>query len=267
MPKNNHETAPTKPLDVFVHVPKTAGTSLRTKIIDKYDPESTWVYAASSGLFFRADKQLFHPKDTDSLRVKLLKRRAFSPVTRALIRCNNLRADSVAETHSAADAVVGHFEHTMFDDMTPAREVRKFTVLRDPLDRMVSHYRYLQSYQKVGRHLLGWMQHHDSSLSFADFALNESTQNFQTKLTGTNIKEYEAVGLTDHLPEFLCLAGLADRVTKMPHHNKTQGCAVDPVVNDPGFGREFRDFHADDYAMVEAARAALAENFPLDEAA
>lgn len=245
-----------KPLNVFVHVPKTAGTSLRTRVIDYHGPEDTWVYSASSGLFFRADKMLFQPAETDTRKVRVLKHRLFTPITRGLIYCNNMRADSIEEVHAEANAVIGHFPHTMFDDMPPTREVRKFTVLRNPLARMVSHYRYLQSYRNVGRHLLGWMRHDNGELSFKDFALSPGVQNFQTKLTGTNLQEYAAVGLTENLPEFLCLAGLASYATSAPHHNKTllRNNGLCSAANDPGFVRDFVEFHAADYTAYEEAQ-------------
>lgn len=245
-----------KPLNVFVHVPKTAGTSLRTRVIDRHGPEDTWVYSASSGLYFRADKLLFQPAETDTRRVRALKHWVFTPVTRGLIYCNNMRADSIDEVHAEANAVIGHFPHTAFDDLPPTREVRKFTVLRNPLARMVSHYRYLQSYRRVGRHLLGWMKNNNLSLPFREFALSDPVQNFQTRLTGTNLNEYAAVGLTENLSEFLCLAGLANHVTDaLPHHNRTVlGNNIGGITNDPGFVRDFVEFHAADYAAYEEAR-------------
>ena len=260
--KVNPPEVPERALDVFVHVPKTAGTSLRTMIIGSYGLMHTWVYAASSGLFFRADKQLFQPGEVDTRRIRMLRHRLFSPVTRPLIYCNNMRADGKSETHDKAHAVVGHFPHTIFDDMPNTRKIRKFTVLRDPLARMLSHYEYSQSLKNLGRHWVGWMQNDDKSLSFEDFAFSAYHQNFQTRLTGTHLRAYEAVGVTEHLPEFLCLSGLASYMAAVPYHNQTRRSNRDRVVADPGFLRAFRAFHALDYNMYEEALE-VSKNFSL----
>lgn len=250
------KTNPDRGCAIFVHVPKTGGISLRAAVSQAYGKDRTWLYMASSDVFHRADRMLYQPEETDDLHVRLLKHRLASPIMRSLVAINNRQAASKAEAYGSADAIIGHFNYDAFDNMLHLRPVKQYTVLREPLERTISHYRYLQAHRHRDRRFFGWMKPEGLSLSFEEFALSASVKNFQTKYAGTDFGRYELIGTTEKMNDFMIQIGLIDSTAKMPRYNQTdQKLPVPKISNDAGFISEFKDFHSIDYAMYDKAAA------------
>ena len=250
-----HECPTDSPLDILVHVPKTAGLSLRTLVIKQYGPRSTWVYSSSSKLFFRADQQLFQPDQINSLPVRVMMHRSIAPLTRLLVAAHNNKGVDHVAAYGQANAIIGHYPFDTFDTVPTTRDQRFLTVVRDPLARMVSHYRYSKAKQKTAAHLLGRMAGEDVSLPFQQFALSDTVQNLQVQYTGEDLGRYSLVGVTERFSQFLMKTGLIEREADIPHNNPSKQplAGIDSALRDPGFVREFEQFHAADYQMYDEA--------------
>jgi hypothetical protein len=164
-------------------------------------------------------------------------------------------ATSDDKAFQRAAVIFGHFAVDRFDDVEDASDASYRVVVREPLDRMVSHYRFSQQQRGYAPALRGWMSGQDIDLAFPDFALDASVHNFQTRYTGTDPNRYDLIGTVDRLPAFLATAGLIESGSVVPFKNKTkwEGRPADPILNDPGFQRDFQAAHAADYEFYQAA--------------
>lgn len=154
---------------VFVHIPKTAGTSMRNilvaalpaagKIFNYYEDT-----AKIPGTFTNAF-------EADILtREKILAHRSTLPRDQQLLVCG----------HYPASALTGAFHPASF-----------ITMLRDPVDRVVSHYRYLAK----GGNFAG---------SFADFYESADQANLQCRqLRGTDLRDFGFIGLVELMPDMI----------------------------------------------------------------
>jgi hypothetical protein len=154
-----------------------------------------------------------------------------------------------AEVLKKAKAVTGHFNVDAFNDIPNAANAEYYTILRNPLDRMVSHYRYLKQLDPEISKMRHWGAGHNPNRPFSKFAFDERLQNYATQFTGTDLGRYALVGSFDRLDEFcemisLSLPGqLVAKLNAGKWHGNLDG------VNDPGFLRDFADFHSVDYEL------------------
>lgn len=94
----------------------------------------------------------------------------------------------------------GHFVADHFDDVisNPFRTV----VLRDPLDRMISHFKYWKEAKGVTNHRIDIP--FDINMTFIDFQSSQCLQNFQSSALGSlSINDFDLVGVTQKLPNFV----------------------------------------------------------------
>lgn len=242
--------------DVYVHVPKAAGTSLYSALVDRHGLTDTYTYDDRSDKLYRADRRLIRRESPQFVAIEGLIKAVPPAIIRTGMRLWELRATSEDKAFERASAIIGHFAVDRFDDVAGAERARYATVVREPLDRMISHYRFLQQQRGYDSRLRGWMRGQNPDLSFSDFALDPSVHNFQTRYTGADPKRYELLGTVERFPAFLTAAGLveADDAT-VPYHNKTTwtGRPSEPLLNDPGFQRDFQVTHAADYEFYQAA--------------
>jgi hypothetical protein len=112
------------PLFVFVHIPKTAGTTV-TGILKMNEP----------GARTRAAGNVF---------------KGGGGVKRG-VRFERLRDEKGTLELDGVNVLTGHFPLGMRDYLPRDRDVRCFTFLRDPADRMLSHYFQLRSIEERDR--------------------------------------------------------------------------------------------------------------------
>lgn len=239
--------------DVYVQVPRTAGTSLRQALIAHHGDENVFVYGMTKDILLRADRQVYRQESAqyNSLR-KVLKH--VPGAMHLAMKARELRATSEEDAFTEARAVIGHFAIDRFAAEAAATRASFLTVVRQPLRRMVSHYKVAQSSPAQPG---SWTNLGDRELPFADFALSEPVQNFQTSYTGIDPNAFAVLGTTEQFGNFLVQAGLSAHSSVTPHINQSQSrpATFDSVLADKGFVREFEEFHTQDYEFYEAASA------------
>ena len=242
-------------IDVFVHVPKTGGTSLRGAVIDHYGLENVWIYRqAPGGLYCATDHPLSLSNEVE-LSDKELSDEAPVSLIEAKLDAQRQRATSPEVAFNRAAAIIGHFSVDHYGELLSRHNARVFTIVRDPLDRMVSHYHHVKEYRKRKVHplLLGWQANSNPDLHFTTFALSPSLQNFQTSYTGSDPSRYNLISTTEDLGTFMQKVGLIAAQNEAPRLRVTTTPPLDEdQLSDPGFKRAFRQFHAADYAFYDA---------------
>jgi hypothetical protein len=146
--------------DFFLHIPKTAGRSI-TRIIERNYPEDRRVAGQQTGLFFPADRRDGVP-----------------------LRGGTKTPIDVADLPPHDTILTGHIP---FDCIAGARSrFRIFTMLRDPVDRLISEYNHAATapYHYLHEHV------RDDGISFRDYCLSDfvlTADNIQTRfLAGCN---------------------------------------------------------------------------------
>lgn len=236
--------------DIYVHTPKTAGITLRGLLIDKYGPENVWNNDVVSGKLSNMQRQGF--KADNSQRGGREKLGELVPTFLAQA-AGALRDKIIGEQPEdalpKARVIIGHFAVSAFDGLPEAASADYYTIVREPLDRMASHYRYLNQLKKLMPKMRHWGANHDAARPFSDFAFDEQLQNYQTRFTGEELGRYALVGVYEDLPKFFVERGLLEPYTMPKCLNKTTNTDVLPELGDPGFVRDFQDFHAIDYKV------------------
>lgn len=159
--------------DFFLHIPKTAGRSI-TRIIERNYPEDGRVAGQQTGLFFPADRSNGVPRQGG---------------TRAPIDVASLPAENTILTgHIPFDCIAGQ-----------KSRFRIFTMLRDPVDRLVSEYNHAATapHHYLHEHV------RDDRISFRDYCLSNfvlTADNIQTRfLAGCNgTRDFGEVTQTDY---------------------------------------------------------------------
>ncbi len=157
----------------FLHVPRTGGTALRLafqdlfgedKVLSLYTPDGSETTPAARQLFFGPDG---------------------APATGGF----DLLSD-----HIVASGIELFTSHQSADKLRCFAADRSFIMLRHPVDRLVSAYRYVRH----RRH---------TEMSFDEYISHPGRQNVQSRLLGsTPLESLGVVGVFDHYEEFIqCL--------------------------------------------------------------
>ena len=218
---------------IFVHVPKTGGNSIRASIADKF--------SAPKVLRDYADR----PDDPSS------------PMN---IDPDGFLARSALSRRAhltGKAAVVGHFWIRKYDDV--AADVRA-TILRDPLDRTMSHYFYWMKRDGHGQLLHDHVRQHN--LSLMEFARLPTIRWFYTKIffRDTDMGQFDVVGQFDKCSkdwsELLRDIGL-EAGARVRHLNATAGldelyaARRHEIRTDKTLMARLRDLLADDIKFYE----------------
>lgn len=255
----------------FVHIEKTAGTMVRAAIEKNVDIETMYIYSPNADRFTACSENL-QPQTSQAIeRIREIIANPvlgpivmkFYPFVDALNRKKMFKLSPELEIPENARVLFGHFTARQFDPMLTNEPVRA-VMLRDPLERMKSHY----SHWLRNRGHADWrvLVPYQPGMSFEDFAFLPVLQNYQDQaIDGVDLGEFELVGVTEDTETF---------IVKMLRKLKTEGITVSDTLvipnkrlnvtppelkmNSSNFGDEFirmfADFHARDYDLYSHAK-------------
>ncbi len=239
---------------VHIHVEKTGGVTLQKLYEDKYGGSHMAHFLIRDGIF--APYSIHTANYTKNWQLKLYKAiTTWLPnIKRMLVtrRNNRRRKQAISpEDLKKMKVVIGHVATAQMIPYLPVAEHQYRTIVREPLDRMWSHYRYWRGHKGDVGHRFA--PPYDAKMTFEEFALLPALANYQTQATGTDPSIYEAIGTTEKLSAF---ARKTDLITQDKHapilnHFDTE---ILPELSDE-FIKKFEQLHADDYVFYEYAKS------------
>lgn len=234
------------------HIEKTAGRSTRRALIGSYGAESVLLYRSASDGLIRASDRIRRAEETpDVIAKKVVRNPALYPFMWAarltvakLERHREHPADELPQNFSA---ISGHFSGDRFVDSVPPEEADYVSVVREPLDRMRSHYQHWRD--TGGKASFRLKLPYKPNMGFEEFAFLEELRNYQTTSLGVDPSRYRLIGVLEQLPAFLEELGLVENPRETPH---VGGAIYSGDYNhDEGFVVDFKDFHAADYELYQ----------------
>lgn len=139
-------------LVIFSHIPKTAGTSIR-HIIEKNYPSESFCYCYSDNPQKKSIKDI---------------------VTEL---SNTLESEDIEKNLVKTRVLVGHIGFGLHD-LLPPRPYKYITLLRDPVERVISYYSHLRKYFKDN---LGNIARQQSLKDFVNNRFSIEVDNWQTR--------------------------------------------------------------------------------------
>ena len=255
----------------FVHVEKTAGTTVRSALEGNVDTNNMYIYSPSADRLVPCSENL-QPQTSEAIeRIRgIIANPVLGPVVMkfypfidALTKKRMFRLSPELEIPENARVLFGHFTATQFDHMLDDQPIRAI-MLRDPFDRMRSHY----AHWVRNRGQADWRVRvpYQPAMSFEDFAFLPILQNYESQaLGGLELEDFELVGVSEDTEDFI--ARMLDRlntegitVSDVPYIPKKRLNTTPPNTksdrskSDDGFVRSFATFHAMDYELYSRAK-------------
>jgi hypothetical protein len=219
---------------IFVHIPKTAGTSLLNAITHHFGEHNVL-------------PQYGHRPPPDSWWQ--------GAKDKAIV---NIRQQVWPHRY-----VVGHIPVTQYMDVqgkgvyTKRPGYRYMTFMRNPLDRAVSHYFYWHQINEPQNPL--WLQFHTEQWTLEEFLLRPDFVNFHMRFTrGLDIDGFDFVGVVDEFAQSMKLLGRMypefDKIEVL-QSRQTKFKDTDAIAKLPQrVMDEFYQLHKEDYVAYERAR-------------
>lgn len=215
---------------LFVHMPKCAGTSVK-QVLEADMAER----GESARLIFDYDSYIKIP---GSQRVDRILKDLDDPV------------------EVPDDALVyGHFFPVKYIGAQRLDDLRLVTILRDPLDRLISHYHFWKSGDFSDHYL--WRKMKDSEWTLEDFILCDEMRNFYSQyFSQVPLQFFSYIGIYEDLDRSVasCLSalGIDTDTVSTPHLNVT-GLTQSNELSDRIVALA-RELHSQDYLIYEYAR-------------
>jgi hypothetical protein len=161
-----------------------------------------------------------------------------------------------------ASVVFGHFfpiKYLGINNPT-TDDISLITFLRDPIDRLFSHYSYWQANDNSGHYL--WRKMKSENWSFMDFALSNEMRNFYSQyLEGVRLDRITFIGIHESMDvswkRLRHVFGSAN--LKLPRKNTSKSRANYDQMISPQQVSQIREFHHADYRIYDTAYARLQE--------
>jgi hypothetical protein len=247
----------TKEQVACLHIAKTGGTSLQRDVFMKvWRPNEVLIYHPVTDTF-RRGADLRSAKYPSIFAIKeVLKKTTMKPIVDFLV----LQLHKVQDDSDITWEEISQIDHRVITGHFPANKLDIISghfstiVLRDPLERMYSHYLHWK--RERGNTKFGIMTPYNDQLSFTGFAMLEQLQNYQTKaLAGKSLSDFGLVGTTENLQLYVkkLLTHLNMDPTLYPigYHNQTKN--KPPIPADGEFIHKFKEFHSKDYQLYKQA--------------
>lgn len=175
-----------------VHIPKTAGTSFRMALEERYGEKLALYYGVQD------------PKTTGSLRV---------PLGQLAARVEALQAEGVEVLH-------GHFTVTSVKPLITDPSRQLWTWLRDPVERTVSQFDFYRERKLDLAKLAGKVK--SGEILLKDFVRLRSVRDIQSHyLRGVDLSEFGFVGITERFELGLALLFGAEAPQLKRRYNAT----------------------------------------------
>lgn len=236
---------------IHLHIPKTAGTSLRRALVDTYGPNNVYHYDPEGGGFVRSNLRLTASERSliDHIKSNVYARRTFR-VVKPLFRI--VRAGEKALTASPENVVAHDFKalsgHFTGNDLLRwnVPQAPTVTTVRDPLERVWSQYRHWL--RSEGLAFSRPEAPFDPATRFEDYAMQPHLANYQHRRIGSWPIQFAAT--TDSLPQLIEGLGLTPDGT--PRLNVGQSLEM-PLL-DRGFVRDFEEANTKDYELFAVSQ-------------
>lgn len=214
---------------LMVHIPKTAGTSFRKSVREIFGDSMILDYG---------DKPLKVNRWKRNWQTWLQGRRS--------------KALEIADN----TCIFGHYMPLKYSQLVRTRTYRSITWLRDPIERMVSHYNFIFEHHRVRQLGPGQSNVVDEKWTLEQFMFSPRYRNYSSQfLWGVGLKAFDFVGLVEHYEEDLLEFGkqFFGR-TLSPHQEKqSQTRQPCPFLDDPQLRSVAERFHARDMRLYRQA--------------
>lgn len=174
---------------ISIHIPKTGGTTFRALM-----------------------EETFHKVDIQSSR----------PL---FFRCKDEMLPKININQISDNVIHGHFTIEQFKI---DKQCFLLTWLRNPIDRVISHYFYWKNKPDINMHPIEKMIKFEG-LSLHDFSKIPCMKNLQTYFMGNDISLFQFVGITEEYEKSIIL--LQDKLNVNFHYNKSKIRRVNKLKN------------------------------------
>jgi hypothetical protein len=216
---------------VIVHIPKAAGSSLKTSISQTTAPEKT---------YFDYNKPL-----------------SMHPLPRKL-QCI---ASSFLTRGMEQDVIFGHFMAGKYANLSKGSFCKRpgwnyIVFVRDPLQRAMSHY-YFWKRTDDSQHKV-WRRFSRENWSLERFLLSPEHENFMSQyLWRFPISNFDFIGITERFEESIQLLGgifpALEGLSFRTENTNPDKIAADEYTVPPDLAEAFRQRNAADYAIYDLA--------------
>lgn len=233
---------------VHIHIERTGGVSVQNIYAKRYHGVEMLWYSTRDGLF--APFNIFpgnYAKDWQ-LKLHVFIAERFPILRRLILKVRAWRRKRSAvkpeDLSRKAKVIVGHFTAAQMLRILPAKENAYRVIIREPLERMWSHYYYWRKHKGDVGHMVVPAFRED--MTFEEFALLPEMQNYQTKAVGRDLSIYDYIGTIEGLRKFALDTKLLNPSDPTPCVNHFSDEL--PELN-RGFLEQFKEFHAEDYQL------------------